>query len=77
MKKKIQGFNSNPFMTKQLCKAIMHRSRLKNVLNKNRTPKTWDSYKKPQFLCKPFQKNKKEYFENIHVMGINDNKAIL
>ena len=34
-------------MTKQLRKAIMYRSRLKNVFNKNRTPKKWDSYKKP------------------------------
>ena len=38
--KKIQIFNKNPFMTKQLRKDIMHRSRLKNVFNNNRTPKT-------------------------------------
>ena len=36
---KIQRFKSKPFMIKQLSKAIMHRSRLKNVFNKNRTPK--------------------------------------
>ena len=76
VKKKIQGFN-NPFMTKQLCKAIMHRSRLKNVLNKNRTPKTWDNYKKQRNFCVNHFRKTKEYFENIHVMGINDNKAIL
>ena len=46
MKKKIQRFNNNPFMTKQLRKTNMHRSSLKNVLNKNCTPNTWDSYKK-------------------------------
>ena len=40
VKKKIQRFNNKPFMTKQLRKAIMHRSRLKNIFNKNRTPKT-------------------------------------
>ena len=27
-----------------------------------------------QFLCKPFKKNKKEYFENIDVKDINDNE---
>ena len=27
-----------------------------------------------QFLCKPFKKNKKEYFENINVKDINDNE---
>ena len=48
VKKKIQiqRFNNNLFMTKQLRKAIMHRSRLKNVFNKNRTTKTYDSNKK-------------------------------
>ena len=31
--------------------------------------------KKPaQFLFKTFNKKKKEYFENINVKGINDNK---
>ena len=43
--KKIQRINNNPYMTKQLRKAIKHRSRLKNVFNKSFTPKTWDSYK--------------------------------
>ena len=38
VKKKIQRFNNNLFMTKQLRKTIMHRSRLKNVFNKSRTP---------------------------------------
>ena len=31
-------------------------------------------WKAAQFLCKPFKKNKKEYFENINVIDINDNK---
>ena len=35
VKKKIQRFANNPLMTKQLRKAIMHSSRLKNVFNKN------------------------------------------
>ena len=30
--------------------------------------------KTAQFLCKPFKENKKEYFENINVKDINDNK---
>ena len=45
VKKKIQRFNNNSFMTKQLRKAIKHRSTLKNVFNKSRTPKTWNSHK--------------------------------
>ena len=75
MKKKIQRFNNNPFMTKQLRKAIMHRSRLKNVFNKTCTPKTYDSYKKQRNFCvNLLRKTKKEYFENIIVKDINDNK---
>ena len=75
VKKKIQRFNNNPFMTKQLRKAIMYRSRLKNVFNKSRTPKTWDSYKKQRNFCvNLLRKTKKEYFENTNVKDINDNK---
>ena len=52
MKKKIQKFNKNPFMTKPLRKAIMHHSRLKNVFNKNhRTSKSWGSYRKQRNFC--------------------------
>ena len=62
-------------MTKQLRKAIMQRSRLKNVFNKSRTPKTWDSYKKQRNFClNLLRKTKKEDFENISVKDINDNK---
>ena len=75
MKKKIQRFNNNPLMTKQLRKAIIHRCRLKNVFNKNRTPKKCSSYKKQRNFCvKLLRKTKKKYFENINVKDINDNK---
>ena len=70
MKKKIQRFNNNPFMTKQVRKAIMHRSRLKKV-----TEIAHLIQKTTQFLYKSFEKNKKkEYFETINVKDINDNK---
>ena len=35
-KKKILWFNNSPFMTKTLRKAIMHRSKLKNIYNKEK-----------------------------------------
>ena len=38
LEKEIQRFNNNPFMTKQLRKAIMRRSRLKNIFDKTRFP---------------------------------------
>ena len=62
VKKKIQRFNDNPFMTKRLHKAIIHRSRLKNVFNKNHTPKTWDSYKKQRNFCVDFLRKTKKLF---------------
>ena len=76
VKKKIQRFNNNPFMAKQLRNTIMHRSRLKIVFNKSRTPKTWDSYKKQRNFCVNLLRKtkKKEYFENINVKDIHDNK---
>ena len=37
IKKKIMRFNNNPFMSKALRKAIMHRSKLKNIYNNYRT----------------------------------------
>ena len=37
IKKKILRFNNSPFMAKTLRKAIMHRSKLKNIYNKKRS----------------------------------------
>ena len=39
MKKKIQGFNNSPYMTKQFYKAIMRRSRSETIFNKTRNTK--------------------------------------
>ena len=58
-KKKIRRFNNNPLMTKQLRKAIIHRSRLKNVCKKSRTAKIWDSYKTQRNFYVNLKKNKK------------------
>ena len=72
-KKKNQRFSNNLFLTKQLRKTIMHRSRFKNVFKHE--IKTWDSYKKQRNFCvNLLRKTKKEYFENINVKDINDNK---
>ena len=52
----------------------MHHSRLNNVFHKSRTPETWDSYKKQRNFCVDLKK--KEYFQNIIVKNINDNKKL-
>ena len=46
IKKKILQFNNGPFMTKTLSKAIMQRSKLKNIYSKKRTNDNWENYKK-------------------------------
>ena len=62
-------------LSKTLRKAIMTRSRLRNKFNLNRNPRYWKKYKQQHNLCvKLLRKNKKDYFNNINVQQINDNK---
>ena len=71
MKKKIQKINNNPFMTKQLRKAIMHHSRLKNAFNKNHgTPKSWGSYKKQRNFCVNLLRKTKKSILKISMLRI-------
>ena len=39
-------------MTKTIRKAIMHRSKLKNIFHKTRAKEDWNNYKKKELLCK-------------------------
>ena len=76
IKKKILRFNHNPFMSKVLPKAIMFRSKLKNKYNKNRTGENWDGYKKQINCCvNLLRKTNKEYFNDLNIKNITDNKA--
>ena len=43
IKKKYTRANDGPFMTKEQRKAIMHRSKLKNKYNKNKTNENWNT----------------------------------
>ena len=61
--KTIRG-NHNRFMRKDLSKAIMNRSRLKAMYNKNRTPQNRAQYKRQRNYCTYLnKKSKKEEFE--------------
>ena len=51
--------NESPFMTKELRKAIMLRSKLKNQLNKDNTPSAHKAYKKQRNTCFDTKKGKK------------------
>ena len=75
LKKKILRFNNNPFMSKALRKAFMHRSKLKNIHYKKRTDVNWANYKKQPIFCVTLlQRTKEEYFQNLNVKDLSDNK---
>ena len=50
IKKKIHIFNNSPFMSKALRKAVMHRSKLKNIFNKKMADVNWANYKNGIFV---------------------------
>ena len=76
LKKKYLRANSSPFMTKELRKMIMRRSACKNKYLKNKTVEKWENYRKLRNECvKLTKKVKKEYFENLNINSVNDNKT--
>ena len=75
IKKKILRFNNSPFMTKTLRKAIMHRSKLKNVYNKKRTNYNWANYKKQMNFCvNLLRKSETDYSQNLNIRHLSDNR---
>ena len=73
-KKKIRS-NHNKFMTKKLRKEVMTRSRLRKNYNKNRTYENWSNYKKQRNIyTNILKKTKTDYFNNIDIKNITDNK---
>ena len=62
-------------MTKELRKAIMKRSQLKNRYKKNRNQGNWYLYKKQRNFCVTLlRKTKRNYFKNANMQDITDNK---
>ena len=76
LKKKYLRANNSPFMTKQLRKLIMNRSRCKNAYFKNKTVENWEKYRKLRNECVNLTKKvKRNYFENLNINSVNDNKT--
>ena len=62
-------------MTKALRKAIMHRSKLKNIFRKTRAREDWNNYKKQRNFCVNLLRNtKKDYFQKLNIRDLTDNK---
>ena len=75
IKEKHVRYNQAMFMNKPLQKAIMNRSRLLNKYRKKKTEETKLAYKKQRNFCvKLLRKTKKEFYNNLNVKCITDNK---
>ena len=62
-------------MTKALRKSEMTRSRLKNIYLENQNATNLSNYKYQRNFCtNPLQKTKFDYFRNLNVKDLNDNK---
>ena len=69
IKKNTLRANLNSFMSKALHKAIMMRSRMKNLYLKNETDLNWSNYKKQKNFSKNLRrKAEKEYFLKIDII---------
>ena len=72
--KTVRG-NNHHFMNKALTKAIMTRSRLKNIYLKTRNNENWDKCKKQiNFCTNLLRKTKKDYLRCLNIKELNDNK---
>ena len=62
-------------MSKPLHKAILMRSRMKNLYLKNKTDLNWSNYKTQRNFCTNLlRKTKKEYFSKLDIIKISDSK---
>ena len=62
-------------MNKSLSKAIMVRTRLRNIFLKNRSEENKINYNKQKNLCVTLlRKSKREYYQNLSVENVCDNK---
>ena len=68
IKTKTLRANSHQFMTKALRKAIMTRSRLKNIYLKGQNEENWVNYKRQRNFCTNLlRKTKQKYFCNLNM----------
>ena len=76
IKIKMIRFNNNVFMTEELRKEIMKRSKLRNKFNRNRNRENWYNFKFQRNYCvNLLRKTKKQYYENLSVKNVMDNQT--
>ena len=75
LKKKYIRANHSKFVTKELSKAIMLRSKLRNQFPKTKTQESKMKYNKQRNLCvSTTRKAKRSYYENLDLKSITDSK---
>ena len=75
IKHKYLRANQGPFMTKDLQKAIMLRTRLRNKSLKLKTIESYNAYKRQRNICTYLvRKAKKDYYSNLDPNKVCDNK---
>ena len=75
LKKRFIRANNSPFMTKEICKAIMLRSKLRNTYLKLKSVEAHAEYKKQRNICVALIRNtKRNYYSNLNVNVVTDNK---
>ena len=58
--------NHAPFMNKELSKAIMYRSKLRNIHNKKKTKETWEAFKRQRNKCVSIKhRNIRNHFKDL------------
>ena len=78
LKQKHVRANNSPFISKTILKAIMKRTRLKNKFIKYRCERNKRTYNEQRNLCVSLvRKAKKEYFDNLDLRNVTDNKKFL
>ena len=77
MKKYVRA-NDGAFMNKELRKAIMHRSKLRNRYNKNKTVENFNAYKTQRNRCvNILRKTKRDYYRNLDLKDFTDSRKFL
>ena len=67
--------NHSNFVTEELSKSIMNRSRLRNQFLKNRSVESRIKYSEQRNICVALlRKTKRKYYEALKLSDVNDNK---
>ena len=75
VKKKYLRANHSKFVNKELSKAMMLRTKLRNKFLKQKTTETRSGYNKQRNICASIlRKAKRSHFENLDIKNLSDNR---